>query len=73
MPVLYTEKRAYVLIGMTGERELYDLETDPYNETTIVADRPDVAQAIHDHLLTWLREVEAPIEAFEYTWQILKD
>jgi len=62
-PVLYTEKWAYAPIGAHGASELYDLETDPYAETDIASDHPDVVRGLHAKLLAWLREMEAPGEA----------
>ena len=62
-PVLYTEKWAYAPVGMEGVAELYDIAADPYAETDIVADHPDVVQELHAKLIGWLREIDAPDEA----------
>lgn len=61
-PVLYTERWAYAPIGADGPRELYDLETDPYAESNVVSDHPEVVKDLHNRLLGWLREVDAPEE-----------
>ncbi len=61
-PVLYTEKWAYAPIGAQGERELYDLETDPYAEVNIASEHPDVVRSLHERLIAWLREIAAPQE-----------
>ncbi len=62
-PVVYTEKWAYVPVGADGERELYDLQADPYAEANVISEHPDVADDLHGKLLAWLQEVEAPEEA----------
>jgi len=62
-PVLYTEKWAYAPIGPEGERQLFDLENDPYAETNIAADHPAVVRALHERFVAWMHEVGAPAEA----------
>ena len=62
-PVLYTERWAYAPIGMKGERELFDLDADPYAESDVASDHPEVLAKLHERLLTWLREMDAPEEA----------
>ncbi len=64
-PVLYTETWAYAPIGLQGERELFDLTTDPYGETNIAADHPEVVQELHSKLLQWLQDMNAPANAIE--------
>lgn len=62
-PVVHTEKWAYVPIGMEGERELYDIENDPYAESDVAGKHPDVVNDLHGRLLAWLVEIDAPKEA----------
>ena len=62
-PVLYTDKWAYVPIGMTGSRELYDLKTDPYAETDLADQYPKIVEQLHRKLLDWLTDIGAPDEA----------
>ena len=66
-PVLYTEKWAYAPIGMEGERELYDLDADPYAESNVAADHPEVVSELHGRLVEWLKEMGAPEEALAIT------
>jgi len=62
-PVVYTTQWAYAPIGMEGARELFDLDADPYAENNIAPDHPDLVQELHQKLLDWLREIDAPPEA----------
>ena len=62
-PVLYTQKWAYAPIGAHGERELYDLETDPQAETNVAADHPQTVSQLHERFMQWLRDMHAPAEA----------
>ena len=62
-PVLYTEKWAYVPVGVADGRELYDLEADPRAETNVAADHPGPVAELHEKLLAWLVEIGAPPEA----------
>jgi arylsulfatase A-like enzyme len=64
-PVLYTQKWAYAPIGPSGEQELFDLEEDPYGETNIADDHPDIVTALHQKLVGWLEEIGAPDAAIE--------
>lgn len=65
-PVIYTEKWAYTPIGAEGTRELYDLEADPYAETNVIAEHPDVADDLHEKLVAWLEEIQAPEEVVAF-------
>ena len=62
-PVLYTEKWAYAPIGAAGQRELYDLDSDPYAETDVAAEYPHVVTELHGKLVAWLKALDAPAEA----------
>jgi arylsulfatase A-like enzyme len=62
-PVVYTAKYAYAPIGADGARELFDLDADPYAETNIADQHPDIAEQLHQKLVNWLKEVDAPEEA----------
>lgn len=64
-PVLYTEKWAYAPIGPEGQRELFDLEADPYAETNVIGDHPAVADDLHAKLVQWLRDIGAPDDAID--------
>jgi len=62
-PVLYTKKWAYAPIGPASEIELFDLTTDPYGETNIATEHPDIATGLHGKFVQWLRDMNAPDEA----------
>ena len=64
-PALYTEKWAYAPIGAYRERELYDLEADPYAEVNVASEHAETVQDLHERLLGWLRGVGAPQEAID--------
>ena len=64
-PVLYTDKWAYAPIGPASERELFNLDTDPYTETDIITESPDIAADLHAKLIEWLRDLDAPDEAVD--------
>ena len=66
-PVLYTRQWAYAPIGPRGERELFDLRADPLAYDNVAGHHPDVAGQLHEKLLAWLRQIDAPartVEAF---------
>ena len=62
-PVLYTEQWAYVPIGPNSEVELFDLTADPYGETNVAAEHPDIVKNLHGRLVQWLQDMDAPDEA----------
>jgi arylsulfatase A-like enzyme len=62
-PVLYTKTWAYAPFGPAGERELFDLEADPYATRNIAEDHPDVVEELHGKFKEFLREIDAPKEA----------
>jgi len=62
-PVVYTEKWAYAPIGPDGQRQLFDLATDPWGETDVGADHPEAVEELHGRLIDWLACVDAPSEA----------
>ena len=62
-PVLYTEQWAYAPIGPDGQKQLFDLTADPYGETDVASDNPDVVQSLHRRLLDRLEQLDAPSEA----------
>ncbi len=62
-PTVYTERWAYMPIGAGGDRELYDLQADPYCQQDLAADKPDVCDDLHARLLGFLRDLDAPAEA----------
>ena len=64
-PVVYTQKWAYAPIGMDGNRELHDLDSDPNAETNVIMDNPQVADDLHARLVQWLTKVTAPAEAIK--------
>ena len=64
-PMLYTERWAYAPVGSNGERELYDLATDPRTETNLADEKGDVANDLHDAFIQELRKLDAPDEAVE--------
>lgn len=45
-------------------RELYDLATDPRQEKNILAEHPEVARALRDHLDAWWRDVSPRLNEF---------
>jgi len=62
-PVVYTHEWAYVPIGARGRRELYALRRDPYAGKDVAARHPKVVRDLHEKLVAWLREMDAPPEA----------
>ena len=57
---LRTERYAYIRYG-TGEEELYDLQTDPYEMTNLLFHNTDPAiDALHATLLTRLKQLCSP-------------
>ncbi|MGC9348956.1 MAG: sulfatase family protein [Anaerolineae bacterium] len=64
-PVVYTHRWAYTPFGQAGAPELFDLDADPYAETDIIDDHPDIAEEMHSRLIQWLSDVGAPEEAIE--------
>ena len=64
-PVLYTEEWAYAPIGRTGERELYELESDPGADANVADDHPAVVREMHERFIGWLKEMDAPQAAIE--------
>ena len=64
-PVVYGEKWAYAPIGADGERELFDLEADPYAEADVASRYPEIVSELHDKLIAWMREIGAPEEAIK--------
>jgi len=61
-PALYTAKWCYVPFGPEAERQLFDLESDQYAESNIIAEHVSTAEALHAQLVQWLRKVDAPDE-----------
>ncbi len=64
-PALYTKRWAYVPFDPEGNHALYDLHQDPYAETNVAADYPEIVTTLHTKLVTWLRDIDAPAEAVE--------
>ena len=64
-PVVYTQKWAYAPIGQEGTAELFDLETDPYAETNVIADQAEVGADMRAKLIAWLHEIDAPDAALD--------
>lgn len=62
-PVVYTAEWAYVPIGPEGRQELYRLDGDYYAETNVIAEHRDVTAQLHDMLLEFLKNHDAPQEA----------
>ena len=62
-PVLYTDKWAYAPIGADGGCELYDLIGDPNTERNVAAEHPALVRDLHERLIAWLHEIDAPQEA----------
>jgi len=62
-PVLYTQKWAYTPIGPTAQPELYDLDTDPYAETDVSGDNLQIVSQLHNQLIDWLKNINAPPQA----------
>lgn len=50
---LHTNNLAYVEYPSTGERELYNLDDDPYEQTSIADSDPELA----DQLAAWLQRL----------------
>lgn len=64
-PVVYTRQWAYCPVGAAGERELYDLTVDPYAEKNVAAAHKDVVKDLHQRMLDWLKQMDAPALAIE--------
>jgi arylsulfatase A-like enzyme len=64
-PVIYTNDWAYAPIGPERERQLFDLNTDPYAETNIAADHPNIVKDMHERLTQWLKDLESPSETLD--------
>ena len=64
-PFVYTKKWAYAPVVAEGERELYDMEAGPSAERDLAAEYPDVYDGLHAGLLGWLKDIDAPEEAFK--------
>jgi arylsulfatase A-like enzyme len=62
-PVVYSREWAYAPIGAEKTPELFDLRSDPYAETNVAAEHPEVCKQMHEKLLGWLTEMNAPDEA----------
>jgi len=62
-PLLYTEKWAYVPIGVGDGPELFEIATDPYAEDNVAADHPDVVGQLHARFLDWMRQIDAPADS----------
>ena len=54
---------AFEPIGPDGQRQLFELTTDPYGEADVALDNPDVVQSLHRRLIDWLEQLDAPSEA----------
>lgn len=64
-PVIYTKDWAYAPIGPDRERQLFDLNTDPYGETNIADDHPDVVKNLHERFTLYLKDLDSPIETLD--------
>ena len=64
-PVVYTEEWAYTPIGLEGNPELFNLNEDPYAENNVYADNKETADKMHEKLIQWMKEMDAPEEALE--------
>jgi arylsulfatase A-like enzyme len=62
-PALYTDRWAYVPIGPDSKRELYDLESDPYAEQNVAEEHKEIIEELHQSLVKWLLEIDAPEDA----------
>ncbi len=67
-PALYTSRWAYVPAGPDGQRELYDLEADPYAETNLAPEQPEIVDDLHGQFLQWLKDRNAPED-----WRMMFD
>ena len=48
-----------------GPYELFDLDADPGAEKDLASDCPEIAEQLHDRLVRWLVEIQAPEEAIK--------
>ena len=64
-PVLYSKKWIYVPVGPEGQRELFDAQDDPGAERNVAGDHRTVVNDLHEALLAWLKEMDAPPEAVQ--------
>lgn len=61
-PVLYTRDWAYAPIGPERERQLFDLNTDPYAEANVAGDNPGMVKDLHERLVGYLKDLDSPDE-----------
>ncbi len=64
-PMVYTHRWAYAPLAPQEGAELFDLETDPYAETNVIAHHPEIAKDLHAKLVDFLQALGAPVEAIE--------
>jgi arylsulfatase A-like enzyme len=64
-PFLVTEKWGYAPVGANGSPELYDLSIDPLAADDVSADNEDTVREMHDLLISYLKEHEAPDDALK--------
>ncbi len=64
-PVIYTRDWAYAPVGPERERQLFDLKADPYAETNIAADSPDIVKELHERFEGWLQSLDSPTETLD--------
>lgn len=60
MPVMYTERYAYVPVRPEGNAELYDLGTDPCAENNIAQEMPEVSGKMRERLRCYMDNISAP-------------
>jgi arylsulfatase A-like enzyme len=64
-PFLITNKWGYAPVGANGKPELYDLTIDPLAENDISKDNESVVREMHDLLISYLKEHNAPEDALK--------
>jgi len=59
-PFIMTKKWGYAPVGANGKPELYDISIDPLAENDIGKDNETVVKEMHDLLISYLKEHNAP-------------
>jgi arylsulfatase len=50
---------------LVHDAELFDLKTDPGQQTDVAAKHSDIVRKLHDHHEKWWKEIEAGVDNFE--------
>ena len=59
---LYTCNNEHYALTAPGEWELYNIESDPYQENSIATDNPEIVKKMSDHYEEWWAKVAVKME-----------